>query len=338
VVIMMPIIPLRSSPRKRGGGFTFEVQQFVEHLCGCFEVKAFSWGVVVGAQEGVEAPIREGCEVSFARDEAAHTTDGVFDAALLPGRVGIAEEGFDGEAVKQLMTGKLGAIVESNGLAQPRGQAFEERVQMRGDAIGGLVGRPGRKQEAGLALMNGEHGLAVLGEQHEVGFPMAGAVAVGDRRRSFGYGDTAFDQACGTATPAAAETALALAARQIVPPAVVLGAGDLGVDEAVDALVADHLVATLASESAGDLLGRPASGEMLENVAAQVGLAFEARARPASRLRLFLGVTWFVSDLAAAVAPHLARDRRWRAIQSCRNLPDRAPVGLKSGNLASVLQ
>jgi hypothetical protein len=41
---------------------------------------------------------------------------------------------------------------------------------------------------------------------------------------------------------------------------------------------------------------------------------------------------------AQAVAPHLARDRRWRAIQSCRDLPDRAAIGLKAGNLAAVFQ
>jgi len=314
------------------------VQQFVEHLCRCFEVKAFSRGVVVGAQEGVEAALRKGCEVGLARDEAAHTTDGIFDATLLPGGVGIAEESLDGEAVKHTMTGELGAIVEGHGLAQPRGQAFEERVQMRGDAIGGFVGRPGGEQDAGLALMDGEHGLAVLGEQHEVGFPMPGAVAVGGRHRSFGYGNTAFDQGCGTAALAAAETALALAAREIMPPAVVFGAGDLGIDEAVDALVTDHLVAGLAGEPAGDLFGRPTLGEMLQDGPAQLGLALEARARPAPRLHLFLSITWFVADLPAGVALHLASNCRWRAIQSCRDLPDRAPLGLKSGNLASLLQ
>src|SRR5262249_52356123 len=104
-----------SSPRKRGGGFTFEVQQFVEHLSRCFEVKAFAWGVVVGSQEFVELSMRESCEVGLSRDEAAHATDGIFDAALLPGRIRIAKEGFDGEAVKQAMTGELGAIVEGHG-------------------------------------------------------------------------------------------------------------------------------------------------------------------------------------------------------------------------------
>jgi hypothetical protein len=91
----------------------------------------------------MEAPIGKGCEVGLARNETAQTADGVFDAALLPGRVGVAEEGFDGEAVKPAMTGELSAIVEGHGLAQPRGQAFEDGVQMRGDAIGGFAGRPG---------------------------------------------------------------------------------------------------------------------------------------------------------------------------------------------------
>lgn len=51
-----------------------------------------------------------------------------------------------------------------------------------------------------------------------------------------------------------------------------------------------------------------------------------------------LGIGRLVADLAAAVTLHLPRDRRWRAIQSCRDLPDRAAIGLKAGNLASVFQ
>jgi hypothetical protein len=71
--------------------------------------------------------------------------------------------------------------------------------------------------------------------------------------------------------------------RQVMPPAVVLRAGDLTVDEAVDALVADHFAPGLALQADTDLLGRPAFGEPLGHCAAQVGLPFEARARPASR-------------------------------------------------------
>jgi hypothetical protein len=36
-----------SLPRRRGGGFTFEVQQMVkEDLSGSFVVKAFSWDMI----------------------------------------------------------------------------------------------------------------------------------------------------------------------------------------------------------------------------------------------------------------------------------------------------
>jgi hypothetical protein len=82
------------------------------------EVKAFSRGVVVGGNEGVEALVRQGGEVGLARDEAAHAADGVLDAALLPRRIWIAEEGFDPEAVESAVACELGAIVEGNGLAQ----------------------------------------------------------------------------------------------------------------------------------------------------------------------------------------------------------------------------
>jgi hypothetical protein len=186
--------------------------------------------------------------------------------------------------------------------------------------------------------MDSEHGLAVFGEQHEVGFPVARDFAIGGIGRPFRYGNPAIDEACGTAAPSAAQAALALAARQIAAPAVVLGADDLRVDEAVDALVADHLAASLAGEPAGDLLGRPAFGQALTDGAAQVGLAFEARARPAPRLGLFLSVTRLVADLASAITFYLTSNGRWRAIQSCRDLPDRAAIGLKAGNLASIVQ
>ena len=236
------------------------------------------------------------------------------------------------------MACELGTVVEGDGLAQFYRQVGEEPHEMPRNAVGGLVGRPGRQQQAGLALVDGEHGLTVSGEQHEVGFPVARGLAIGGLAGPFGHAHTAVNEACRTAAPAAAKPSPALAAGQIAPPAVVLGAGDLGVDEAIDALVADHRSAGLARQPSGDLFGRPARGEAVQDEAAQIGLAFEARARPAPRPALVLGVTGFVADFAAAIAPYLARDARWRAIQSCRDLPDRAPVGLKSGNLASIVQ
>jgi len=221
-----------SSWRKPGGGFTLEVQHFGEGLGRGSEVKAFAGRVVVGGDHLAESSGWEGGEVGLARDEAAHAADGVFDAALLPGRMRIAEEGLDGEAVQQQMTGELGAVVEGNGLSQALWQGGEQADEMAGDATRHLAGEADAKQEARGALVHGQDGLAVFGEHHQVGFPMARDAAIGDLYRPFCQRNTALDEACGAPALVAADTALALAARQIAAPAEVGGAGDLGADEA----------------------------------------------------------------------------------------------------------
>jgi hypothetical protein len=49
--------------------------------------------------EAVNMPLEIGCrdeaEVSFARQEAPQSSDGSFHAALLPGTMGITEEGWE---------------------------------------------------------------------------------------------------------------------------------------------------------------------------------------------------------------------------------------------------
>jgi hypothetical protein len=314
------------------------VQHFFEDLCRGGKVKALPGSVVIGADQRVEALVGEGCEIGFARNKASHSPDGILDTSLLPRRIGIAEEGLEIELVEQTMACELGAIVEGDGQAQPRWQRVEQLEKMTRNAIRSLTGRPGCEEQPRMAFVDSEHGLTVSGEQHEIGFPMAGRGATGCFQRPFRYGNTAINEGCGAATLSTAEPALALAARQVAAPAVVFGARDLGVDEAVDALVADRRGATLTGQPAGDLFRRPACSEALENGAAQAGLPFQARARPAPRLRSLVSITWFVTNVATTVAPYLTRDRRWRAIQSCRDLPDRSPVGLKTGNLASVVQ
>jgi len=53
---------------------------------------------------------------SVLRGNGPQTSDGVFDAALLPGAVRIAEESFDIDgSVQPVMLGKFGSIVEADG-------------------------------------------------------------------------------------------------------------------------------------------------------------------------------------------------------------------------------
>ena len=61
--------------------------------------------------------------------------------------------------------------------------------------------------------------------------------------------------------------------------------------------------------AAGDLLGRPAPAKTFQHRTAQAGLPFEARARPAPRSHLLLGIAGLVADLNARITVQLPRDR-----------------------------
>src|SRR3546814_5184972 len=107
-------------------------------------------------------------------------------------------------------------------------------------------------------------------------------------------------------------------------------------DEAVDALVADDLIARFAGEAARHLFGRPARREPVEHLPTQGIIAVQPGAGPAPGFGLRLRIGGLVTDLGARVAPQLARDGRRLAIQSCSDLPDRLPVFMKTGNRTAL--
>ena len=181
---MRPLRDPSSFPRTREGGFTFQVQQVIpEDLGRSLVAEALAGRVVVGLEELGEAGGGERGQIGLARQGAAQAPDGVLDAALLPGRVGVAEEGRDAKGMELMMAGELGAIVASDGLAPGGRQGCEEAGQGTGDGGGGFAGRPDREEQAGVAFVEGEDGLAVGAEEHEVGLPVAGRLAVrGDGR------------------------------------------------------------------------------------------------------------------------------------------------------------
>src|ERR1043166_2965615 len=105
--------------------------------------------------------------------------------------------------------------------------------------------------------MRGEDGLAVSGEQHQVGFPMPGFTTGADVRWTLLDRDAFLQMLYGTAAPAASKTALAFPARQIMPPAIVFGAPDLSVDKPVDRFVTNDRLSLVPSEPWRHLLRRP---------------------------------------------------------------------------------
>src|ERR1700742_2616847 len=124
---------------------------------------------------------------------------------------------------------------------------------------------------------------------------MAGLAAGIDEKWAFFNGYAVFDVLDGASSLAATITTFGFAARQIVPPFVVLGAADLRIDEAVDALVTDGCCRLLLTEAAGDLFGRPTAFEATEDHGTEHVIALQLRAGPSTGSGLLVGIGGFVA-------------------------------------------
>src|SRR5215212_4704677 len=186
--------------------------------------------------------------------------------------------------------------------------------------------------------MEGKDGLAIFGEQHEVGFPMAGALAIAGGGRPVGDGQAAGDEVDGAAALPSASAALELCSGQEAAPATVIGAGDLRIDEAVDAFMADARLTALQRQAAGHLLWRQSCAEPGENLLPQRRMTLQTRSLPAACRGALLCHDRFVRFGCRPVALQFPANGRWRAIQTCSDLPDRQPLVLKTGNLDPVIQ
>ena len=95
--------------------------------------------------------------------------------------MGIAEEGLDTEGfVKPVMLGELGSVVEADGFAH----RLWKFAELTGDGPSGedsfSIDRVLNHAEAGLSFVQNKQPLAISGEQHEVGFPVAWDLAAFD--------------------------------------------------------------------------------------------------------------------------------------------------------------
>ena len=119
--------------------------------------------------------------------------------------MGIAEEGLDAEGlVKPVMLGELVSVVEADGFAH----RLWKFAELTGDSPSGedsfSIDRMLNHAEAGLSFVQNKHPLAISGEQHEVGFPVARHLAAFDLGGSFGDRAPLFDEAGGAAAWASA--------------------------------------------------------------------------------------------------------------------------------------
>ena len=223
---------------------------------------------------------------------------------------------------------KLRPVIEGDGLAPRGGQGRQQGVHGLGDGGGGLPGGPRGYEQAGVALMEGQDGLAVDPEQHQVGLPVTGGAAIRDGARPLGQRAAQGDEGRRATAFEAAAAAFGFRPRQVVAPGVLCFAGHLRIDEAVDGLVGDDRSVLLPSEAAGHLLGGPAVLELRQDRGAERAVAVELGALPAPRPGLLVGIAWLVALGGGPIAVQFSSHRRWRAIQSCRDLADRVSRGV----------
>ena len=88
-----------------------------------------------------------------------------------------------------------------------------------------------------MAFMESEDSLTVGAEEHEICLPMAWTSTVLGLWRALRQGTAEGDEGGGTASLTATPAPFGLGPGQIVTPRVVLLSSQLGVDEAVDALM-----------------------------------------------------------------------------------------------------
>ena len=147
--------------------------------------------------------------------------------------MGIAEEGLDAEGfVKPVMLGELGSVVEADGFAH----RLWKFAELTGDGPSGedsfSIDRVLNHAEAGLSFVQNKQPLAISGEQHEVGFPVARHLAAFDLGGSFGDRTPLFDEAGRATACVPAAPASEFMARQQAMPVVLLGR--TMIDETID--------------------------------------------------------------------------------------------------------
>ena len=105
----------------------------------------------------LDAILGDEVEIGFAWEDASESADGVFDAALLPGRVSVAEEGLDAELIVEC---ELGTIVEGEAFPDVLGDWFEEPGEVLFGAGGSSIGWCRDESIARLSFMEDEERLA----------------------------------------------------------------------------------------------------------------------------------------------------------------------------------
>src|SRR5437588_2380938 len=105
--------------------------------------------------------------------------------------------------------------------------------------ISGLIGLTAHNEQTRASFMTDQYRLTVLSKQHQISFPVARLAPLMGIGRAPIDSHTSLDAIYQAAAFASTPTALAFATRQVVSPAIVLGATDLRIDRPIGRFITD---------------------------------------------------------------------------------------------------
>ena len=189
-----------------------------------------------------EPVFRQGRQVGLARQSPPQPANCVLHAALLPGRVSIAEEGLYTQLVELVMVCELGTVVEGDRPSPFRRELTQNLGHSGGYGNGRLARRSQGYEDARVAFVHGQHRMSIDSEQHQVSLPVPRSATVIGAVRALGDGTTLSHEGSRATPSAASPTSLRLGIGKVVAPAVILLTSHLAVDEPVYALVGDDSI------------------------------------------------------------------------------------------------
>ena len=236
------------------------------------------------------------------------------------------------------MARKLGTVVKGDGAAPVRRHQRQQVAHGTGNRLCRLAGLTRGDEQARVALVQGKYRLTASPKEHQISLPVTGRLAVGRRLGAFCQGTALGDEGGRTAASAPPPAALGLGARQEMAPLILLGARNLPVDKAIDGLVGDDRRTGLPRQVACHLLRGPTLLQVPQHHLPQGVVPLQHAATPAPRPRFVICNLRLVACRWRSISFYLPCNRRWRATQSCSDLPLRRSRGEKSGHFTPLFK
>ena len=315
--------------RKPEGGFTFQVQRFfMKYLSRSSIVQALSRRIIAPLNQP-RKPLRGHIlQPGLPRQVPSQSSYGVLHSTLLPRRPHVAKEGLHPQLMQHIVPGELRAVVEGHRPTPPRRHFRQHLSQRLPNCLRHLGSHRRRQKQPRSPLLQHQQGLPAIPEQHQIRLPMPRLHPVHGAPRPLRQ-HTALRYETGRTSPSpASPPTLELRSRQVMPPSPLVRSPHLPVHEPVDALVREHLPTLLQLKPSTHLLRRHPSLQSSKHHLPQLSVTLQPGPPPSPRPRPLVRIHRLVSLSPRPVPTQLPSNRRWRAIHTCSDLPDRLPLSL----------